>query len=85
MLGSFYTLYDENQKHLKEILESAAATSAAKGSIEQKLGDYYSSGMDTVAIEILGALPLNPVLEKIDAIKDYKDNGFGCRFKCSRR
>jgi len=71
--GSFYTLYDENQKHLKEILETAAAAGAATGSLEQKLGDYYASGMDTVAIEKLGAAPLKPVLGRIDAIKDYKE------------
>ncbi|MBL0358451.1 MAG: M13 family metallopeptidase [Chitinophagaceae bacterium] len=71
--GSFYTLYDENQKHLKEILETAAATGAAKGNPEQKLGDYYTSGMDTLSIEKLGAKPLKPVLDKIEAIKDYKE------------
>ncbi len=71
--GSFYTLYDENQKHIKEILENAAASGASKGSPEQKLGDYYASGMDTAAIEKLGAAPLKPGLAKIDAIKDYKE------------
>ncbi|MES2850414.1 MAG: M13 family metallopeptidase [Bacteroidota bacterium] len=71
--GSFYTLYDETQKNIKTILEAAGAANAAKGSLEQKLGDFYASGMDTLAIEKLGATPLKPGLDKIDAIKDYKE------------
>ncbi len=71
--GSFYTLNDDNQKNLKLILEEAAASNAAKGSLEQKLGDYYQSGMDTIAVEKVGISPLKPMLAKIDAVKDYKD------------
>lgn len=71
--GSFYTLYDATQKNLKEILEAAAAAGAAKGSLEQKLGDYYASGMDTIAIDKAGAEPLKPMLAKIDAVKDHKE------------
>lgn len=71
--GSFYTLYDETQKNLKTLLESAAASKPATGSTEQKLGDYYASGMDSVTINKLGAAPLKPMLAKIDAIKDYKE------------
>jgi putative endopeptidase len=70
--GSFYTLYDQNQKNLKGILDDAMKSNAAKGSLEQKVGDYYASGMDTAAIEKVGAAPLKPMLDKIDAVKDYK-------------
>jgi len=72
-LGSFYTLYEDNLKKLKGILEDAEKAKAAKGSTEQKLGDYYASGMDTVAIDKIGAEPLKPMLAKIDAVKDYKE------------
>ena len=71
--GSFYTLNDENQKNLKGILEAAAIANAAKGSLEQKLGDYYASGMDTTAVEKVGTAPLSLMLAKIDAVKDYKE------------
>ncbi len=70
--GSFYTLYDDNQKNLRGLLEEAAKSAAAKGSLEQKTGDYYASGMDTVAIEGRGAEPLKPLLAKFDSVKDYK-------------
>ncbi len=71
--GSFYTLYEDNLKNLKGLLEDAGKQSNTAGSMEQKLADYYTSGMDTVAIEKLGATPLKAMLIKIDAIKDYKE------------
>jgi putative endopeptidase len=71
--GSFYTLYEDNLKNLKGLLEEASKQSNQTGSMEQKLADYYASGMDTLAIEKLGAEPLKPMLAKIDAIKDYKE------------
>ncbi|WP_234735199.1 M13 family metallopeptidase [Tellurirhabdus bombi] len=70
--GSFYTLYQENQKKTRTLLERAAAAKADKGSIEQKVGDFYASGMDTVTIEKLAYEPLKPELAKIAALKDYK-------------
>ena len=70
--GSFYTLYQENLDKLKTILDESATNKSEKGSIEQKVGDYYASGMDTLTIEKIGSDPLKPMLNKIDAITDYK-------------
>ncbi|MGV3684321.1 MAG: M13 family metallopeptidase [Daejeonella sp.] len=70
--GSFYTLYEDNQKNLREIIEDAIQEDNAKGSAGQKVADLYASGMDTVAIEKLGYDPVKPLLEKIDAVQDYK-------------
>jgi len=71
--GSFYTLYNDNLKNLNSILENAAKANAAKGSSEQKVGDFYTSGMDTLTIEKLGIEPIKPLLNKIDGIKNEKD------------
>lgn len=72
--GSFYTLYDENLKKMRTILDELSAKSDHKpGSNEQKVGDFYASGMDTAAIEKAGYDPLKPMLAKIDAVKDYKE------------
>ncbi len=71
--GSFYTLYEDNQKVLKGILEDAAKSGDKVGSIKQKVGDYYTSGMDTNAIEKKGIEPLKPLLARIDSLKDYKE------------
>lgn len=71
--GSFYTLYNDNLKNLKSILENASKAKAAKGSAEQKVGDFYTSGMDTLTIEKLGIEPIKPLLGKIDKIKNDQD------------
>ena len=72
--GSFYTLYDDNLKKLKAILEEVSAkTDHPVGSAEQKVGDFYASGMDTVSIEKKGYEPLTKTLQKIDAAKDYRE------------
>lgn len=71
--GSFTTLYNDNEKDLHKILEDVSAQDNTTGSKEQKVGDLYKSGMDTVAIEKLGYDPIKPQLAKINAVKDYKD------------
>lgn len=71
--GNFYIIDEDNQKKLKTILENAKKNAGAKGSLEQKVGDYYAAGMDTVAIEKAGTDPLKSTLAKIDAITNYKE------------
>ncbi|TSD64975.1 M13 family metallopeptidase [Inquilinus sp. KBS0705] len=55
---------------LKQINENALQGAADKGSNNQKIGDFYYSGMDTVNIEKQGLLPLKPELDRIDKIAD---------------
>ncbi len=71
--GSFYVLQDENTAKLHLILEEAAKANSAKGSDAQKAGDFYASGMDTVAIEKLGTKPVEPLISKINALKDINE------------
>jgi len=71
--GSFAQLADKNQQHLKQILEEAASTKAAPGSNEQKIGDFYSSCMDTSAIDAAGTKPIEPDLARIAEIKSVAD------------
>jgi putative endopeptidase len=70
--GSFYTLFDDNEKHLHQILEDVIKEDNAAGSKEQKVGGLYKSGMDTATIEKLGYDPVKPQLAQIAAIIDYK-------------
>ncbi|TGD77837.1 M13 family metallopeptidase [Hymenobacter wooponensis] len=71
--GSFQQLADRNNAVSRQILEEAAAnTSAPKGSNMQKVGDYYGSAMDSVAIEKAGIIPLRPELVRIAAVRDLK-------------
>ncbi|MCK8490608.1 M13 family metallopeptidase [Spirosoma sp. RP8] len=70
--GSFYQIYEDNQRKTRSILEEAAKSDAKSGSVEQKVGDFYASGMDTATINKLSYEPLKAELAKIAALTDYK-------------
>src|ERR1700722_9719050 len=71
--GTYGKLEDENRAQLRTILEEAAKNSAARNSVNQKIGDYYSSCMDESAIEKLGTKPLQPELDRIARLKSKRD------------
>jgi len=69
--GIFRTIQDTVNAQVKSICEKAAQQKdAAKGSNEQKIGDFYASGLDTVAIEKQGLQPLESELKRIESITD---------------
>ncbi len=68
--GSFYNVEEDNVAKTKIVLEAAAKSNGSVGSLEQKIGDFYTSGMDTITIEKRGLEPLKAELAKIDALKD---------------
>jgi len=68
--GSFDMLRENNLNTLHDLLDEAAAANAANGTAEQKVGDFYKSGMDSAAIDAAGLKPLNEVLAGIDNITD---------------
>ncbi len=61
---------EENRSRLKEINEKAAIQKNEKGSTQQKIGDFWSTAMDSAAIEKQGLQPLKPYLDQINNIKD---------------
>ncbi len=71
--GSFNELDQFNQNALKGILETAAARSHEPGSIEQKVGDFYTSAMDTSAIDAAGLKPIATDLAQVAAIASPAD------------
>ncbi|HNX49952.1 MAG TPA: M13 family metallopeptidase, partial [Thermoanaerobaculaceae bacterium] len=72
--GAFLEIYERNLVVLKGILEDAARnTSAPKGSLIQKVGDFYAAGMDEAAIEKAGTTPLASRFERIAAMKTPGD------------
>ena len=57
---------EELYGQLRAICEAAAArTDAPRGSLEQKIGDFWAAGMDSTAIEQAGIEPLRPELDRI--------------------
>jgi len=67
--GSFDELREESSKRLRALLEEAAANSA-KDFQTQKIGDFYTSGMDSATLESLGYQPIRADLNRIAVIKD---------------
>ena len=67
--GRFTELAELNRLRLKQILESTSAPTATRSANEQKIGDEYSSCMDTATVNKLGLAPLQPELDRIAALK----------------
>lgn len=72
-VGGFYDIVDSTKKRIRSVLEDAAKSQGKAGSIQQKVGDFYASGMDSVTINKRGAEPVKPLLVKIDAIKSVPE------------
>ncbi len=71
--GIFRTINDTVNAQIKQICEkSAEVSNPVLGSNEQKIGDFYASGMDTLAIEKKGIAPLKAYLDKINSVTDTK-------------
>ncbi|HMD13609.1 MAG TPA: M13 family metallopeptidase N-terminal domain-containing protein, partial [Bacteroidota bacterium] len=69
--GSFTELDEHNTDVLHGILEDASKDkSAPQGSNRHKIGDFYSTGMDSATIESLGWKPIAGDLKQIDGISD---------------
>lgn len=68
--GAFDTLEQNNWANVKAILEDVSSRPHPAGSIEQKVGDFFASAMDTAAIDAAGVKPLQPMLDQIDGIAD---------------
>ena len=70
--GSFDSLREGSLNVQRKIVEDAAskATKAAPGSIEQKIGYLYASGMNVAAIDKAGFDPIKPQLARIDGLKN---------------
>lgn len=64
---------EEINARLRKLSEDATMVkNAAKGSPTQIIGDFYASGMDSVAIEGQGANAINQELREINNIKDVE-------------
>ncbi len=63
--GSFVELSERSQEAVRGIIEAAASSHAAKGTDEQKIGDFYESFMDTARIDAAGLGPLEAELKRI--------------------
>jgi endothelin-converting enzyme/putative endopeptidase len=66
--GPFVTLSDGAERDVRQIVEKLAGETN-RDHLGQQVGDYYSSFMDTAAIDTAGTKPLKPYLAEINAAK----------------
>ena len=71
--GSFTVLFERSEERVRQIIETAAENDAADGSIEQKIGDYYASYLDTDTINDKGLSVIEDDMAAIDAIETHED------------
>ena len=71
--GTFDILRDESQENVKAIIEESSTGDFAKGTDEQKVGDLYRSFMDMETRDARGIEPLQPELDRIEAITNYDE------------
>ena len=67
--GSFDRLQEDNDKRINGILSELEKGSYAKGTVEQKLSDFYKLAMDQKRRNKEGAKPVMPIIEKMEAAK----------------
>jgi predicted metalloendopeptidase len=61
-------LAERTAQQVRDLIQSAAASRSAKGSVAQKVGDYYASFLDENGIEANGLTPLADEMARISAI-----------------
>jgi len=67
--GTFTVLRDLNNKRVQTVLSEAVKANAPKGSTKQRVGDLYTSAMDSIAIEKRGYAPIRNDLERVGQLK----------------
>ncbi|QEW04581.1 M13 family metallopeptidase [Microbacterium lushaniae] len=64
--GSFHLIAEQAEKHVRTIVEESQG--AEPGTETRKIGDLFTSFMDTARIDELGAAPLTEQLARVDAV-----------------
>ena len=71
--GSFTLLFERSEERVRDIIEDAARSDAAPGSLMQKIGDTYASYLDQDAIDAAGLAPVRDQLGTYDALETHED------------
>ena len=71
--GSFDLLQEDNSKRINSILTELQKKSYKKGTIEQKLSDFYKQALDVDARNKAGIAPVKPLLDEMEAAQTKAD------------
>ncbi|WP_053972686.1 M13 family metallopeptidase [Mangrovimonas sp. ST2L15] len=72
-VGAYRFMNYPQRIKLKSILDSVSSHEYQEGSIEQIVGDFYASGMDTITIEKRGYDPIKGILNNVEDIKNKSE------------
>jgi putative endopeptidase len=68
--GVFLEVFQRAEQRTADLIKAAGQANAPAGSNQRRIADYYAAYMNEAAIEKAGLKPLQPELDRIDAIKD---------------
>ena len=71
--GSFDQLAEDNNKRINDILAELQKKTYKKGTIEQKLSDFYKQALDMESRNKAGIAPVKPLLDEMEAAKSKAD------------
>ena len=71
--GSFDRLQEDNDKRINGILDELLKGTYAKGTVEQKLSDFYKLAMDQKRRNKEGVKPVMPIINKMEAAKTKEE------------
>ena len=67
--GSFDAIAERTRENLNALFESMTTMETTPGSVEQKITDLYKMALDSTTRNALGAQPIQPYIEEIEAVK----------------
>ena len=71
--GSFDAISERTRENLNALFESMTSMDAKPGTVEQKISDLYKMALDSTTRNALGAEPIKPYIEVIQAVKDHDE------------
>jgi putative endopeptidase len=71
-VGAYMFMNYPQRLRLQRILDSVSQGRHAAGSIEQMVGDFYASGMDTITIDKRGYEPIKSKLAKLKSLTIFR-------------
>ena len=73
-VGAYMFMNYPQRMRLQGILDSISQSQNPSGSIAEKVGNFYASGMDTITINQRGYTPIKPLLANIEKININLDS-----------
>ena len=71
--GVFDVMRENNEIRINELFDAMTKTKAEYGTIEQKISDLYTMGLDSVRLNAEGMAPVMPDVEKIMAVQSIAE------------